>query len=62
MSSAERRQLRAVLYRGLADAATGLAAASLLDNVREKHERAALRWGELAELDEREAQLRAPAQ
>ena len=56
MTAAEKRQLRAALYRGLADEATVIAAATTLANVREKHERAAARWVELAEMDEQPAQ------
>ncbi|HEY3800456.1 MAG TPA: hypothetical protein VGL58_19055 [Caulobacteraceae bacterium] len=50
-----KRQARAAEYRDLALAATALAEASGLDHVREKHERAAARWSELAALDEADA-------
>lgn len=47
-----KRQLRAAEYRDREAEAARLAQASGLANVREKHERAAARWAELAELDE----------
>jgi len=56
MSPAAKRQVRAASYRDLAAGAAAAAAASLLSNVREKHELAAARWGELAALDEREGE------
>ena len=54
MNPIEKRQVRAALYRDRASEAAVLAAASALGNVREKHARAAARWAELAEQDERE--------
>jgi|GEM_PF-6204057 len=51
MTSAELRQARAAVYRVRACEAVALAAASALDHVREKHERAAVRWSELAAID-----------
>ncbi len=52
MTSAEQRHVRAAVYRERASEAGALAAASILDHVRDKHERAALRWRELAAIDE----------
>jgi hypothetical protein len=52
-----RRRLRAVEYRDREADASQLAEASELTAVREKHERAAARWAELAELAERESVL-----
>lgn len=46
-------QGRATEYRRLALAASALAEGSLLANVREKHELAAARWADLADLAER---------
>ncbi|HEX4179346.1 MAG TPA: hypothetical protein VHY32_01005 [Caulobacteraceae bacterium] len=51
-ASLQRRQARAMEYRGRAIEASALAQASNLDNVREKHVRAAARWNALADLDE----------
>lgn len=53
MTAMQKRDLRAVEYRSRAVAAGALAEASLLANVREKHERAAAQWTALALLDER---------
>jgi len=53
MTPDEKRQQRAAANRALACASEALAAASVLDNVREKHGLAALRWRELAAMDER---------
>jgi len=44
---------RAAEYRRLADAANALVDSSQLANVREKHEVAAARWTDLADLAER---------
>jgi hypothetical protein len=44
---------RAAEYRRLELAARALADASVLDNVREKHELSAARWADLAHLAER---------
>jgi hypothetical protein len=57
MTPLAKRQLRAALYRDLAHGAATTAAASLLSNVREKHERSAARWAELAAMDEPEKDL-----
>jgi hypothetical protein len=43
---------RSAEYRGLAAQAAEAGANSPLDHVREKHERSAARWTELAEVDE----------
>lgn len=51
-------QLRADEYRGRAAEATALAGASILDRVRERHEAAAVRWTDLARLNERQIQPR----
>ncbi|HET6969738.1 MAG TPA: hypothetical protein VFH92_01325 [Phenylobacterium sp.] len=48
-----RREAKAAEYHGLALAAASLAASSLLDAVREKHEVAAARWLALAAMNER---------
>lgn len=48
-----KRQAMAAEYRELARKSAAIAAASLLDNVREKHARAALQWEVLAALNER---------
>ena len=48
-------------YRRLALQATALAQASGLDHVREKHEKAALQWSELALLEERHRHAEAAA-
>jgi len=53
MSGMRTRLDRATEYRRLALAATALVESSLLANVREKHELAAARWTDLAELAER---------
>ena len=53
MTPDEKRQQRAAANRALACASEALAAAAVLDNVREKHDLAALRWRELAAMDER---------
>jgi hypothetical protein len=58
MNPIPKRLLRAALCRARESEATGLAEASLLTNVREKHEVAAARWRTLAELDEREGETR----
>lgn len=47
------RQTKIGEYSRLADNAMALAEASVLDNVREKHELAAARWRDLALLTER---------
>jgi hypothetical protein len=49
----QKRHVRAEEYRRLALQSATLAEASALDHVREKHERAAAQWLNLAELDER---------
>lgn len=56
-----KRQERAVEYRSRALAAQVLAEASLLANVRERHEAAAARWRDLAELDERSVEAHTTA-
>lgn len=61
-----KRQAKAAEYHALALDASALAAASLLDRVREKHETAADRWRRLAALNEgdlasRRTALHAPA-
>lgn len=48
-----KREARAAEYRRLALAADAQVEATLLPQVREKHELAAARWRALAELDER---------
>jgi hypothetical protein len=48
-----------VEYRDRASEAAGLAKASPLAHVREKHETAAVRWTELAELNERDGGVHA---
>lgn len=53
MSGMRTRLDRATEYRRLALAATALVESSLLANVRDKHELAAARWTDLAELAER---------
>lgn len=58
IAAVRKRQVRAAEYRRLALAADGLAQASLLSHVREKHEEAAARWTALAILDERPSQQR----
>jgi hypothetical protein len=50
MTPGEKRRLKADACRARASEAVALAQASLLENVRQKHERAAVRWRELAEL------------
>jgi len=52
MTAVQKRSLRAAEYHDRALAASALAEASPLAQVREKHERAAIRWRELAELNE----------
>lgn len=59
MNIALRRQAKADEYRGLARAAAAAAAATTLTHVRENHNRAELRWTELALAeDERVAKAR----
>jgi hypothetical protein len=53
MMSVVKRRMMTAEYRELARQASALAAASPLDNVREKHEQAALQWTALAELNDR---------
>jgi len=63
-TGALKRRIQATEYRGRALDASALAAASLLDHVREKHETAAARWQALAALNESDdsaPQLGAPA-
>lgn len=61
MTPVQKREVRATACRARASEASALAAASALDNVRQKHERAADRWRELAAMDETDAKtLRAP--
>lgn len=60
MTAVRKRLERAAEYRGRAMAATALAEASPLDNVRERHEAAAARWLDLAEMDERSVESHAP--
>ena len=57
MSTRPTKQDRALEYRGRALEASTLAKAAVLDRVRERHEAAAARWGDLAQLNEREAIL-----
>jgi hypothetical protein len=52
-----KRQIQAAEYRDRALAASALAAASLLDRVREKHEEAAARWWSLVALSERDRRI-----
>jgi len=52
---AQKRHARAIEYRRLAGLEQAAAAASPLDEVREKHRRSAARWLALAELDEQSA-------
>jgi hypothetical protein len=52
------RNIIAVEYRRLADLATTHAEASLLSQVRARHEVAAARWNELADLTERSEGVR----
>jgi hypothetical protein len=59
--SPAKRNLRSAEYRALADKAAALAAASPLDNVREKHTQAALQWTQLADMDDRRNADPAPA-
>jgi hypothetical protein len=48
----QHKEARVAEYRRLAEQASALAEGSALDNVREKHERAAERWTALANLDD----------
>lgn len=54
------RDVRAAAYHCRALEASELAAASILDRVREKHEVAAARWRVLAAMDERAELVSAP--
>lgn len=49
-----KREARALEYRTREADSAALARDSTLDHVREKHQRAAARWGDLAALDEHE--------
>lgn len=60
MIAAGKRQARAAEYRALAIAAGVLAETSLLAHVREKHQRAAARWTDLALLNEQPIALPPP--
>lgn len=50
----QNKELRTTEYQARARDASALAEASVLDHVREKHERAATRWRELAAINEAE--------
>ena len=60
MNAGLKRQIRAAEYRDRASEACGLAQSSALAHVREKHETAAVRWNELAALNEREGEDSSP--
>jgi hypothetical protein len=54
VSALIKRQIKAAEYRDRASEASGLAQSSPLAHVREKHQTAAVRWNELAALNEHE--------